>query len=226
MHYDSIGISDLHLAAHNCERKRVRKFLHKLRKGAITTDQLLVMGDGVNWADLTHLRKKDWKALRQLRKLQKVTKVTWLVGNHDPSAKVIVEEFGIPATDEIVFESGGQKVFASHGHAHDEFLLKHPFITDVADAFYNASQFVDPTHTLARFLKKQSKIFVKAAKRVGLGVALAAKNAGCSIAWHGHNHHSGKSMLEGVEVWDSGCWTERPCTFLTMVNGITELHRI
>ena len=55
-------------------------------------------------------------------------------------------------------------------------------------------------------------------------MALVAKNKKCEIAWHGHNHKAGKFEIDNIEVWDCGCWTEKPCSYLTLKDGMTKLH--
>lgn len=226
MHYDSVIISDLHLGAKNCEAKRLRKFLHHLKKRKkISTDLLIIAGDGFDNLDPDRLKKKHHKVIKMLRNLSKCITVIWLTGNHDPDRAFIYKFIKVEVKDDFIVHSGDKKIFVSHGHAHDKFLSKHPLITNIADAIYNFSQFIDPTHSIAKTLKRKSKAFLKCAKKIGLGSALVAKEKGCDIACHGHNHHAGLIMHDGMEVWDSGCWTEKPGTYLTILDGKVELHK-
>ncbi len=225
MHFDAIQISDLHLGAKNSETKKIRRFLQDIKKNKhISTDLLILNGDGLNSPKIEKLRKKDWKILKLLKKISKNTRVIWVVGNHDPDIEVISDYFGIEAVEEIVFKSGGKSILASHGHRYDVFLDKHPVLTVVADAIYNLSQMVDGSHRLAKILKKKSKAFIECSSRVSLGAACAAKEKSCSAAWHGHTHKAGHIHFEGVDVFDGGCWTERPCSFLVIKNGATEIR--
>jgi UDP-2,3-diacylglucosamine pyrophosphatase LpxH len=182
MHYDSIIISDLHLGAKNCEAKRIRKFLHKLKKrNKISTDLLIIAGDGFDNLDADRLKKKHHKVIKMLRNLSKKIRVIWLHGNHDPDRLFIHGFIKVEVKDDFIIRSGDKKIFVTHGHSHDKFLSKHPIMTNIADAIYNFSQFVDPTHSIAKTLKRKSKAFLKCAKKIGLGSALVAKEKGCDI---------------------------------------------
>jgi len=223
---DILQISDLHLGAHNCERKLINKVLRKIKNGSIVTKLLVIAGDLVNSPNLKKLKRKDWKIIHRLRKLQKHCEVILLAGNHDPSKEVIEKEFGLKCQDELVIESGGVKFLLCHGHLYDDFLDKHPIVTVVGDVFYNFSQMIDRSHKVSRFLKRKSKTFIKAITKVGLGVAARAKELGCQKAGHGHNHHKGEYSYDGIEVFDSGTFSEIPSSYLTINNGDVTIHKI
>lgn len=227
MHYDVICISDLHLGAKNSQTKRLRRFLHKLKKGKhLSAEILIIVGDAFEKQKEKPLRKRDRKVIKLIRKIAKKIRVIDLIGNHDLDPEFNKKHFCVEVMEEFVFTSGDKKVYVSHGHQHDKFLDKHPLITNVADAFYNISQQIDPSHSIARLLKKRSKQFLKVAKKIGVGVAQAAIAKGCNMAVHGHNHHAGHSVIDGVDVWDDGCWTEKPCTFWSIKNGEALLHEM
>ena len=40
----------------------------------------------------------------------------------------------------------------------------------------------------------------------------------------GHTHHPVVNTAGPVHYFNSGCWTERPCTYLTIEDGRVELH--
>jgi len=224
--YDLIQVSDLHLGAHNCLHRQIRKLIHKIRKGKIKAKVLVIAGDGVNHHNLKKLKHKDWKIIKQLRKLEKKMEVIYILGNHDCNKNTIEKEFGIKCVDDLVIKSGDINVFITHGHFYDKYITSHPIVVSIADTLYNFIQFVESSHSVARFLKKKSKKFIKATVKVGLGVSLEAKNRGCKKAMHGHNHNAGMRIFEDIEVYDSGSFCEKPCTYLTLLNGHIEIHKL
>jgi UDP-2,3-diacylglucosamine pyrophosphatase LpxH len=225
MDYDIICMSDLHLGAANCEAKHIRRFLHKLIKAKkLSTKKLIILGDGFDDIKNKPLKPKHLKVIKLIKKLSKKIHVIWIIGNHDPSEKYISNFLGVETYRKMIVKSGKKRIFITHGDQYDEFIKNHPIVTNFADAIYGFMQSIDPSHKLARYLKKKSKKFLKAIGVVKCGVALDAHDSDCTIAIHGHNHCAGMLKIEGVDVWDDGCWVEKPCTFISITEGIVELH--
>ena len=47
----------------------------------------------------------------------------------------------------------------------------------------------------------------------------------CTVAICGHTHIAAAHADQPIPYFNSGCWTERPCHYLTVKDGVVELHK-
>jgi UDP-2,3-diacylglucosamine pyrophosphatase LpxH len=221
---DAVILSDLHLGSSNCEAKSICQLLELILRNEIRTQRLILNGDVFDSFDFRRLTGKHWKVLSLLRKLSDQIDVTWICGNHDGSAEVVSHLIGLQVVDEYVLESGNRKILVLHGHIFDDFLDNHPFLTWLGDCIYFFLQWLDRTHTLARRAKYSSKIFLRCAGKVESGSIDLARRRGCHAVCCGHTHAAKAAVEQEVPYYNSGCWTERPCTYLTAANGAVQVR--
>ena len=216
---DAVIVSDLHLGSTNCESKRISHFLELLADGEVRTRRLILNGDVFDSFDFRRLSRKHWKVLSLLRKLSNRLDITWLCGNHDGSAEVVSHLLGVDVRDDYVLESGGRRILVLHGHIFDDFLDNHPILTWIGDCIYSVLQGLDPTHQLARSAKHNSKTFLRCAEKIREGSVRLARRRDCDAVCCGHTHSACSSTEEDVHYFNSGCWTELPCTYLAVDAG-------
>jgi UDP-2,3-diacylglucosamine pyrophosphatase LpxH len=219
--YDAIIISDLHLGSTVCQDKQILKFLHLIQENELPTLRLILNGDVFNSWDFRRLCKQQWKILSTLRKLSKNVQIIWINGNHDGPAEIVSHLLGIEVAEEFIFESGKKKILALHGHRFDNFIAKHPILTFVADRIYTWLQRV---HIYwARSAKRCSKTFLRCSEKIELEAKAYAHKKKCHIVCCGHTHleleHPGE-----IGYFNSGCWTELPCSYLTIFDGEVKLR--
>lgn len=222
--YDAVVISDLHLGSDNCQARPLAHFLEQVRRGPLATRRLILNGDVFDSFDFRRLKKHHWNVLSELRKLSDEVEITWINGNHDGPADVVSHLLGVDVCEEKVVESGGRRVLFLHGHRFDEFISRYPVITWVADRVYQVLQRVDPSHTFAKFAKRNSKTFLRCAEKIETDSVRYAARRGYDAVCCGHTHHAAASEAGPVKYYNSGCWTERPCHFLTLRDGVVEVH--
>jgi UDP-2,3-diacylglucosamine pyrophosphatase LpxH len=221
---DALILSDLHLGSHNCEAKKISHLLERLVSGDIRTQRLILNGDVFDSIDFRRLTRKHWKVLSLLRKLSNDLEIRWLCGNHDGSAEVVSHLLGVQVTDDYILESGGQRILILHGHIFDDFLDNHPILTWLGDCVYWFLQWWDPSHSLARRAKHGSKIFLRCARKIMEGSVTLARRRSCDAVCCGHTHSACISDELALPYYNSGCWTELPCTYLTVLDGTVRLH--
>lgn len=226
--YDAVAISDTHLGSDNCQAKYLAHFLAKLRRKEVETRRLVLNGDVFDSIDFRRLKRRHWDVLSELRRISGDTEVVWVTGNHDGPAEAVGHLLGVECVEEHVVESGGRKVLFLHGHRFDEFICRRPVLTWLADRAYRVAQKIDPTHGLARFLKRRSKTFLRASDAVRKGAVEYALSHGCDVVCCGHTHLPLAAPLElpnarAVSYYNGGCWTERPCHYLTLAGGVVSL---
>lgn len=216
---DAIILSDIHLGSENCQARSLARFLEGMLHGDPPAARLILNGDVFDSMDFRRLKKHHWKILSLLRKLSDRLEITWVVGNHDGSAEFVSHLLGVQALDEFEFVSGAERVLCLHGHLFDEFIDNHPILTWAADCVYHLLQRIDPSHTFARLAKKNSKVFLRCSRKIQDGAVEHARRRGASIVCCGHTHLIVADTSGPVAYYNSGCWTEKPCHYLTVEGG-------
>lgn len=222
--FDAVVISDIHLGSPNCQARALVQFLGEVRRGPLRTRRLILNGDVFDSIDFRRLKKHHWNVLSELRKLSDEVEITWINGNHDGPADIVSHLLGVEVTEEKVVESGGRRVLFLHGHRFDEFITRHRFITWVADRTYHLLQRLDPSHTFAKFAKRNSKTFLRSAEKIEADAVRYAARRGYDAVCCGHTHHPAARPGGPVRYYNSGCWTEKPCHYLTLKDGAVEVH--
>jgi UDP-2,3-diacylglucosamine pyrophosphatase LpxH len=221
---DAVVLSDLHLGGANCQAKLLGAFLEEITDDRLATRKLILNGDLFDSFDFRRLTKNHWKVLSLLRKLSDRLDIIWICGNHDGSAEVVSHLLGVVVKEEYVLLSGGERMLFLHGHAFDEFLDAHPILTWIGDVVYLLLQRIDQTHYFAKLAKKGSKTFLRCAQKVQEGAIEHACKRNCSVVCCGHTHHALANESGPVRYYNSGCWTELPCTYLAVAGGSVELR--
>lgn len=220
--FDALVISDIHLGSDNCQARYLVHFLESIHRRELPTRRLILNGDVFDSIDFRRLKKQHWKILSLVRKLSDDIEIVWINGNHDGPAEIISHLLGVSVSDEIVVESGGKKVLFLHGHRFDRFIERWPITTKIADTIYRFLQRIDTSHTIARQAKHGSKTFLRCAQEVQDRAIEYAKKLGCDAVCCGHTHLPGG--FDGpVGYYNSGSWTDRPCHYLTLVDGAVEV---
>ena len=222
--FDAVVISDLHLGSENCQARSLARFLAAVHRGDLPTRRLILNGDVFDSIDFRRLRKTHWKVLSLVRKLSDRVDVLWINGNHDGPSEVVSQLLGVTCVDEAVIESGGRRILFLHGHRFDEFISRHPVLTWTADRVYHLLQRVDRSHAVARLAKRKSKTFLRCARKIEHDAVRYAARRGCQAVCCGHTHHPEAVTTGPVGYYNSGCWTEKPCHYLTVAAGAVAVH--
>lgn len=221
--YDAVIISDLHLGSSNSQVIALRQFLEMVRQGLIPTSALILNGDVFDSHDFRRLKKHHWKVLSSLRAMSDEIPIIWINGNHDGPAEVISSLIGVQFADEHILRSGDHRVLVLHGHQFDTFIDKHPIVTALADLAYRGLQRLDPSFRMARSAKRASKTFLRCREQIEAGARAYAAKRGCTAVCCGHTHMEAENPGE-IGYFNSGSWTELPCGYLTVSNGVIRQH--
>jgi UDP-2,3-diacylglucosamine pyrophosphatase LpxH len=211
---DAVCISDLHLGSDNCRAKELVEFIK-----SIEAKILILNGDVFDSIDFRRLKKHHWHVLSALRKISDTMDVRWISGNHDGPAEIISHLLGIQVVNELVLVSGDRKILFLHGDRYDKYVSEHLFITWVGDVLYGFLQKIDKSHYWARLAKHNSKHFARCQEMVEKGALSYARELGCDIVCCGHTHQA----VTKPGYFNSGCWTEVQCHYLTVHGGEVRL---
>lgn len=228
---DAIVVSDLHLGGDNAQVFALRAFLESIHHGEMPTRQLILNGDVFDSHDFRRLKKHHWKVLSLLRRMSDDVPIVWISGNHDGPAELISSLIGVQFAEEYELLSGDRRILVLHGHQFDSFLDDHPLLTRAAEMAYRILQRVDPSFQMARRAKRASKTFLRCAELVRERAIAYAARRGFDAVCCGHTHleaeppkHLEASTNRRVEYFNSGCWTESPCGYLSVRDGCISLH--
>jgi UDP-2,3-diacylglucosamine pyrophosphatase LpxH len=72
--------------------------------------------------------------------------------------------------------------------------------------------------------KKGSKTFLRCARLIETKAVEHARSLGCQAVCCGHTHLPIANRTGDVHYFNSGCWTELPCSYLTVAGGEVEIH--
>lgn len=216
-----LALSDIHLGAYNCEAKKVLQVLDIAKD----YDEIVINGDLVD-SHLYNLKKKHWEVLAELSKLSRKHKVIYIRGNHDEFSSITLSSLtGMEILDSYKTTIKGIGFHFEHGHAYDDFIVKNPGLTALADTVYSTLQWVDPTHSLAKWAKEKSKAFLRCKEKVKAGCVAKGQQEKCAWSIVGHTHFV--ELDQDIGYINLGCFTEKPCNYLTINKyGEPKLHNI
>src|SRR5262249_61340505 len=77
---------------------------------------------------------------------------------------------------------------------------------------------------LAKVGQKASHAYLRGATRIEERPLARGARQDCAAVGCGHPHHPVVNPAGPVHYFNSGSWTERPCTYLTVEEGLIELQ--
>jgi UDP-2,3-diacylglucosamine pyrophosphatase LpxH len=222
---DAIVVSDIHLGSSVCQSKKILELLKLIETDNIETKEIIINGDLFDSWDFRKLRGSHWKVLSKLRSMAKHKHIVWINGNHDGPAEVISHLIGVDFVDEYNFKSGDKEILILHGDKFDNFIAKYPFFTKMADMIYRTIQKVDKSLLLAKIAKRNSKTFLRCSQQIMKKAQEYGKKKDVDIVCCGHTHAAAENKKGRVWYYNSGCWTENPCHYLLINNGIVNINQ-
>jgi UDP-2,3-diacylglucosamine pyrophosphatase LpxH len=237
----TLVLSDLHLGNKNCHAEQILEVLQRE-----PCERLILNGDTVNNLNLRKLRAKHWAVLDRLRALARSRELILVRGNHDHDVRhqvinrngqangngngnghpfgahdVLPALLGVPMVEDYTLELGGRRYLVMHGDRFDP-LLNYHVMSDMAEWCYQVSQKVNKK--LAKWLKKKSKKWGGVLEIVRSQSVVHARKQGFEGVLTGHTHYADDVHVEGIHYVNTGCWTEPPCTYVTIDSDRVRLH--
>jgi UDP-2,3-diacylglucosamine pyrophosphatase LpxH len=102
-------------------------------------------------------------------------------------------------------------------------MTDHPFLSNVADWFYLRIQRM--SRRLAVSAKRSSKTFLRCAERVRLEAMEYARAKDADVVVCGHTHHA-EAAPGSPAYFNTGCWTDHHCHYLTVQDGLVRLEEV
>ena len=218
---DTLIISDIHLGS---EVSRSGAVLETIN--FYDFKRLILNGDVFDDLNFKRLDKQDWRLLSLIRKYsnpKRGKEVVWVAGNHDGASDILSHLLGVKVYEEYYWTFAGKKYIAIHGHQFDKFISENVVLTEVASFLYLLFQRLDTKkQCVSRWIKRKSKKWLRLSNKVGYDAIQYAKNKNADVIICGHTHIAGIIELDGVQYYNSGCWTDKPSQYLRIseANGV------
>ena len=137
-------------------------------------------------------------------------KICWVKGNHDHVVwRFLAALIGGQVFEEYVWEYRGKRFLAIHGDQFDTFYHKYPLLSEIATRIYEKFQCLGSyARWVCARLKRGAKRYTSAYDYVAQGATLYAAHKGIDHVFCGHTHHAEHRLLNGVQYYNSGCWTD------------------
>ena len=150
----------------------------------------------------------------------------WITGNHDDDlGRVFAYFLGAQVAEEYSWEYKGKRFLAIHGDQFDIFFHKYRNLSAFAARMYHLIQKSGSFgRRVCAILKSRSKRYIRALDFVANGAIGYAAENNMRHVFCGHTHHAEHRSGNGVEYYNSGCWTSEPCSFITIGEKGIRIH--
>ena len=216
-------ISDLHLGSKVSQPKKALEMLK-----TYNFQKLILLGDVFDSLDFRYLDQDAWDFLTYIGHISKDNKkVRWVIGNHDEGLSQIFKSLmNADVYEAYAWKYAGEKYLAIHGHQFDRFLINNSFLSYLATRVYDFIQRVDPTKDkrFSHWVKRSSKGWLRLSEKVYHSAIKYAQKEEAKYVFCGHTHKAMEKSHNGIKYFNSGCWTDIPCTFITIDEKNIQIH--
>ena len=214
---DAHIVSDIHLFN---SISNSQKFLNFLHYSEDRTHKIIVNGDLFDNTNFQKATANDWKIIDKLKDLASKKKIIYIKGNHDPS-EIAEIDLQISQLNFYILRSGKNNIFCTHGDQFDQIIQNNPLVAKfsekINELFYHCrlNSLIKPIKT--RIL---TKLQLKHAQKALDFCEEINYNTICV----GHTHLPSIITRKDSTYVNSGSWTERQNSFISVKNGSIFLH--
>ena len=213
---DTVILSDLHLGSEVCRAKDALRMLKTAR-----FKRLILLGDIFCDLNFGRLKKDHWQFLSYIRKLsnpKRDIEVVWVEGNHDQGLTNVMSHLvGVPVYQEYVWEFAGIRHLAIHGHQFDRFVVDNAVLSGFGAWLYLYLQKLDfGAKRVVVLLDRLNTAWLRLTPKVAAGALAYAATRGAGRVFCGHTHVAMQAERDGIRYYNTGCWTDKPATFITV----------
>ena len=221
---ETIIVSDVHLGS---EVSRASELLSVLQ--AHRFKRLILLGDIFSDLNFKRLKSHHWELLSHIRTLsnpKRKVEIVWVEGNHDKGLSEIMSHLvGIRVYQSYKWQYQGKRFLAIHGHQFDRFMFDDPFISDIASTIFLWIQKCDfGQQRFSRYLDRLNTSWLRMSPRVAAGALSHAAEHKADVVFCGHTHEAQQRETNGINYFNTGCWTQSPCTYVTIDESGVELN--
>jgi UDP-2,3-diacylglucosamine pyrophosphatase LpxH len=213
--FDTVILSDLHLGS---ELSRAKAALAMLKENSFR--RLILLGDIFCDLNFRRLKKQHWQFLSYIRKLsnpKRHVEVVWVEGNHDQGLSEVMSHLvGVEVHQQYEWSFRGIRHLAIHGHQFDRFTLHNVVLSRALTSLYLRLQKLDSRQGASRFLERLDTKWLRLTPKVAKGAIAQARARHADRVFCGHTHEPLHLEEDGVEYFNTGCWTQPKATYVTI----------
>ena len=224
--FDTLIISHLHLGS---DISRANAALKVLKESSFR--RLILLGDIFCDLDFRRLTKEHWRFLSYIRKLsnpKRGVEIVWVEGNHDQGLTEVMSHLvGIKVYQEYEWYFDGKRHLAIHGHQFDGFAVNNIALGRILTTFYLYMQKLDTRHKyIVRLLERLDTKWLRLTSKVSEGALAHAQERGAQRIFCGHTHEAIQIQRDGIEYFNTGCWTQPAATYITIDSEGVNTHEV
>jgi len=209
--------SDIHLGSRQSRVSDFLTFLESLPPGV----RLVLNGDVMtHHASEDSLPADHAAVLDRLRTMSFEREVIWLRGNND-------RHFAMQDPGRIVFAKDyivDKQLFVAHGDRFDHLMPMLRLVLIPLRLVYEfCTRVVGSTTHVASFAKRFPWVYNVLNGHVARNAVGYARQQGLSAVTCGHTHHPETSLHDGIQYFNTGCWTENAMRVLIVKEGVMTL---
>ncbi len=222
--YNTLILSDLHLGSETSHAREATRLLKETR-----FQRLILLGDIFADLNFARLTKDHWKFLGYIRKLsnpKREIEVVWVEGNHDHGlADIMSHLVGVRVYQQYIWQYGGLRHIAIHGHQFDGFQVNRLTLSRVGTALYLQLQKLDfKSKPIARLIDRLNTRWLRMSPKVSSGALAYARHHGADCIFCGHTHEALHIEHDGIDYYNSGGWVDSRLTYLTIDEQGVQIH--
>jgi UDP-2,3-diacylglucosamine pyrophosphatase LpxH len=216
-------VSDVHLGSYYNRARELSAFIK-----SASFERLIILGDLFDRSSIERLRDDEWEFLDLVKSMSRRSEIIWVEGNHDEGLYDIIPSLlNILAVKQFEWESNGRKFLAIHGHQFDFYSRNKSILASCAGGLYRMLRRIDLLlerdifHRLCfenGAWKRSSDIVTEGALRYG-------QDLETDFVFCGHTHRAFNTIRDGVEYFNTGCWNDRYCHYVTVDNNGVSLRK-
>ncbi len=221
---DTLILSDVHLGSDVSRAEDAMELLE-----TVDFRQLILLGDIFSDLNFRRLTREHWDFLSCIRRLsnpRQRRRIVWVEGNHDQGLSNVMSHLvGVPVYQRYVWEYGGKRHLAIHGHQFDRFINQNILLSRFFEGFYNTLQRIDSEQQrMSRWLDRFSTSWLRLSDKVAEGAFEYAAVGHADRIFCGHTHQAMREQRGSIEYFNSGSWMDQRATFLTVDLKGVEIH--
>jgi UDP-2,3-diacylglucosamine pyrophosphatase LpxH len=227
---DTLIVSDLHLGL---PASRPRDLLAVLEQWRF--ERLILLGDVFHDWSFRHLCADTWRLLAHIRSLsqRREAEIVWVLGNHDRHlGHVVAKLVGVETTESFAWRYGGRSFLALHGDRFDRFISSYARTSALLSRAYAFTQrWLSRDGEWPKRLDRAHVGFSSLSRQVEAGACGYASEHAVDVIVCGHTHRAGRTVFdrpgpsgEAIEYFNTGCWVDRPASFVTVGAGGVALN--
>jgi len=228
---DTFIVSDLHLGLPAARPRDLLEVLEGWR-----FKRLILLGDVLHDWSFRHLCADTWRLLAHIRRLshRREVEVVWVLGNHDRHlAHLVARVIGIETTESFRWSYDGRSFVALHGDRFDAFISRYTRVSEFLSGVYAFMQrWLSRRGEWPKRLDRAHVGLSKLSHQVEDGARGYASSNEVDVIVCGHTHRPGRKVFDetgpggvAIEYFNTGCWVERPASFVTVgATGVALNH--